>query len=569
MEDIPLILTLLDKSIRQFTLYGREHPQTQLALRDLMARLDEYLTNVGRLELTVKRTELEWKGEAVFRMEKRENNYLQQMYLDGIRRLGFAREITPEELKDFVQVLSRDPGVYESQEDDTVTLFWKKAFRHLFYQTVDVYGGDLVAMFQNNLSEEDMTKEEMDERNYARHFVEKLVAAEPSPGAESVPARAPAKPLPEVPLFHFEVTSENGDRIRKEAQETGIRDFHPELRTVFCEVLETEGESEDLPPLVAAYLAIVAGFVEEGKPTLAAEWMTELRIVETFLAGSPTASAIFDREIDRAFPSEMFTALGKQFAHAFPGTPEEWIAFFRPLKSTAAPIVIELLTHLPQETLHATFTDFLLSDIPGETELYRSQLTSPNWMMIRDMVRILGKLLSGKDLVDALNRVAAHPHPEIRLEVLRVAGPIPGESTHELLRRGLMDSNADVRNAALRFVGQHRDPYFAKPLAKLANADSFLERDPVEKKRWMITLGRCAGTAALPFLEQVLDRVGSTDPEIEVRVAALHGLAEIPDPRAHKALQNAASPLFGSREVKKTARHLLERKTPPKEKDPK
>ncbi len=570
MEVVPLILTLLDKAIRQFSLYGSSHPQAQSAIRDLDARLKDFFGENEKLELAVKRTDLEWKGTAVLTIEKRENNFIQAMFLDGIRTLEWLPLITQEELKNFVSVLSRDQRSYESREDDTVTLFWKKGFQNIRYQTVDIHSGDLNALLRETINEEELTDDQKNDANYIRHFVTRLIEAGgignidiPTVEEEGTPRGEFAEDVRQsVPAERFERDLKETDPLYQEAAAVSHRNVLAEVGLVFAEVLEGEIGTEAFPGLVTSYLQVVMGQLEKGDVALANEWLKRLRGVQLFVGEKELeAYAVIDEEINKAFSVEFFRLLTGRWNGILPSKPEEWTGLLTYVGDHAPAIILEILSAVPQETLHTKWVEFLIERYPKEIDVYTAALTRSEGNVVRDMVRILSLLLPETQLLPILVKVAAHPHAAVRLEVMRAASNIPSDKTTDLHRRAMKDLDEDVRLAALRNISVQKPISMVKTLAEQISKEEFLDRDATEKKRTLVALARCGGDSALEFMNQVVRETPSGDREHELRIAALYGIAEIGGPSAETLLDEYAGKLLWSKELRETARHLKERQS--------
>ena len=97
-KEVALLLTTLDKTIRQFSLYGEQHPQFSSALKELSDRATQCLASCGNIQLKVRPRSLELDEQPLFTLDKRENNYLQEMYLDGIRQIEFIAGVSRKDM---------------------------------------------------------------------------------------------------------------------------------------------------------------------------------------------------------------------------------------------------------------------------------------------------------------------------------------------------------------------------------------------------------------------------------------------------------------------------------------
>lgn len=558
-KEVVLILTLMDKAVRQNTLYGHEHPQSQGAMRDFELRLRDGFPKFQNLSLDVKRTEFEWNGEVVLHIAKRENNYIQQMYVDGVRQLEILPSVSSDELRGLISVLGRDIHGYEVREDDTVTLLWKKGFENIRYQTVDIYSGDRFALLQEINTDEEENKAQAEEQDYLRGFVARLIeggrSIADSPATPNEFESAVAQPLPNEA---FRVDEASLDALRAECEKLQGRDYLSDILTVYCEVLELRSEAETFPRLVDSFLTVIRTQLQEGQVAQAADWLRKLRGVDAHVSHSSVdAHQTIEAALLNMATPELFRTLGQKIASGLSVPTEQWIQFFTYLGSRSAPAICEMLAHFPQETLHSALCEFLISHAPESTDVYGSFLNRAEWMVVRDMVRVLGALGDDRLLLSDFRKAGLNSHPEVRREFVRCLKRFNTKPAYEFLVRAFQDPDEHVRTTAIQIAGNWANSYFAKPLASIVSKEQFTDRPFLEKRRTLVALARCAGSSALEFLTQVTEASGASDAADELRLAALYAIAAIGDEKSRSFLQELAQRRFAGRNLKDAAARLL------------
>jgi hypothetical protein len=567
VEEVPLILTLLDKAVRQHGLYGSDHPLSSGSLTDFHRRLAGFLEKGEPLSLEVRRTHLEWKGDTVFSLQKREGNYIHDMYIDGIRKLDFLPTVTEGELAGLVSVLSRDIKKYQNREEDTVTLLWKKELQGVRYETIDIYAGDLNALLRESflLKSDDKTPQE--ERDFLDHFVNGLLRPEDTEDAPSSPMRRleeefQADVARPVPNERFDPDPDAALRLREEAMRLAERPLDRELCAVFLEVLWTKADEPAFETLVGACLSRIEDHLRQGLIPAAVHWLTQLRELQgELLKTSSFGGGIIEKEILLRLGGELFTELGQLFASGVPGTPVEWVRLLNALGSGGPACACELLRHLNQEAFRTTLVEFLSDHPPADLDQLLDHLKGTDYRLIRDVVRVLARFTDNELVLPALRHVAIAPNAAVRLEVVRAMRGFREPKAKEVLVRAIRDADGDVRRTALHLISKDPDPLFAKPLAQEITSDRILERDASEKRLTIVTLARCGGTATLPFFEQVIESGGPGLSYQELRVAAVHGIAEVNDRKAREILLKISSKLLLGGDVRNAAKSLLLRKT--------
>ncbi len=567
-KEVGLVAILLDKAVRQFMLYGKEHPQFSSVLRDLEARISAYFGGSTDLILDVKRNEFEWRGEPVFKLEKKENNYIQQMYIDGLRQLQFMPSVTQEDLAALVSVMGRDLHNYEVKEDDTVTMLWKKNIQTIRYQTVDTYTIDHFAVFQDlDLDEE---KEGQENRDFLDQFVSQAAGANVSglksdfiPPESKIDDRYKTDEFDiqqSIPFSVFSEDQKEKEQLNLIVEQSEKRDHLAEVQIVFLEVLESKVGESDFKELLSSYLNTVSHFLTEGNLKKASDWLRSLRELQKDLNSKSEEKDFVDQAIIHLCSVSLFQTLAGKFASGVSVHPKDLANFLQQVGPKTCAAICELLAVIPQESLRSVIIDYLIYEAGEERDIYIQSLKRPEWILVRDMVKILGATID-EPRVMIFKFVAIHPHPEVRLEVIRIMKRFTSLPAKEFIRRGLEDGDPSVREFTFQFLARYPDTFFSKPIAREITKEDFFERSFDEKKIACTALAKCGGEAVLEFLEQVANASGSTDSHDELRVASLYGLGEVDHPEATRLLKEFSSKILRNREFREIAKRFFEKKS--------
>lgn len=566
-KEVGLITTFLDKSIRQFILYGRSHPQFQSSLRDFEDRLKIYLEKDSSLVLEVTRAELVWNEEPIFALTKRDKNYIQEMYVDGIRQLQFLPNVTRKELEDFVGVLGRDTEQYEVREDDTVTMLWKTNLQNIRYKSIDIYATERFTFYQELNIEEDLSEDKQQEKHFLDRFISQIVEPDSSKLEDILCTNTNKQSLMfkkeieiAVPKEKFKEMEEQKDRLNGKIQKFLKRDYFDELLVLFSEVLEEKHDLKSLQDLVASYMDVVRTLMEDGNLKKVIEWISSLRAVQEHCSlENPDVISLIDKEIKKICTAKRMHQFGARLESGFPAAPKDVLSFLKLLGSGITPEVLELLSVLKQETLHSTIVNFLTLYGSKNVEVYRRYLKRPEWMLIRDIIRILAILCPETRLYLVLQDMMNRREEQIRLEVIRTMKSFTGPEAREYIKRGISDSAASVRMLSFQLITRAPAPTFSKTIAKEITKENFVARSLEEKKKACVALAKCAESQSLGFLEQVLRRSRSGSFEDDLRIGALYGISEIQNEDALRVLKEFSSKVFLKKNVRDVAKRLLER----------
>jgi hypothetical protein len=130
-------LLSLSRAARSFTLYDPANKVVRQLIGDFREKFARALETHGALTFEVHPFELALGKDVVYVEKDRERSLAFRLFRDGVRRLGFAREVAWEELLRLLEILSiRFTGVRQ-QEDDFVTLLRKAGFRGISVTAIE------------------------------------------------------------------------------------------------------------------------------------------------------------------------------------------------------------------------------------------------------------------------------------------------------------------------------------------------------------------------------------------------------------------------------------------------
>ncbi len=145
-QEVAQILYDLAKTSRSFGFYARNNKAISRFLDDLFSSLTSFLEGSGTLGLGVAADRFIFDGQVVYYDSDRESGLPFRLYRDGVRRLSLDTGLTRVEMEDFLELLARRPSTgRDAEEDDLVTMLWRRSFDHIRYQAVEGFTHDLHA----------------------------------------------------------------------------------------------------------------------------------------------------------------------------------------------------------------------------------------------------------------------------------------------------------------------------------------------------------------------------------------------------------------------------------------
>ncbi len=205
-------------------------------------------------------------------------------------------------------------------------------------------------------------------------------------------------------------------------------------------------------------------------------------------------------------------------------------------------LVIEYLGLAPKWSERELWMQ-ILEGIGGDAQkmIVRS-LKDERWYLVRNLLIILGKNLDPQS-IKVINQLTEHPHPKVRLEVMRILFSCNPATANRQLLKELQSDDPEACLSAIQIADLSRDPavlsILHKNLANIPDSETDLEL----KKQTVRTLTRIGHKESLPVFRRVLHKQSLLASR---RIKQLHAeifqnLALFPGSSADKLLQELNS----------------------------
>ena len=204
--------------------------------------------------------------------------------------------------------------------------------------------------------------------------------------------------------------------------------------------------------------------------------------------------------------------------------------------------VIEFLGLAPKWSERQLWME-ILEGIGGDAQqMIIRFLNDERWYLVRNLLIILGKELDPSTL-KAIHKLIDHPHPKVRLEVMRnLFSCNPATANRQLLKE-LNSQDPEALSAAIQIADLSRDPNVLSILHKQLGTSIDSDTDLEIKKQIVKTLTRIGNKESLPILRRILQKQGLLVSRRvkQLQVEILQNLALFPGNSADKLLKELAS----------------------------
>ncbi len=199
--------------------------------------------------------------------------------------------------------------------------------------------------------------------------------------------------------------------------------------------------------------------------------------------------------------------------------------------------VIEYLGLAPKWSERQLWMD-VLEGIGGDAQqvIIRS-LKDERWFLVRNLLIVLGKDLAPTNVKEIFH-LTEHPHPKVRLEVMRILFSCNPATANRQLLKELLNEDPEAQLSAIQIADLSRDPRVLEILHKKLSAAPNNDINLEIQKEITRTLTRIGHKESLPALRRILHKQGLlvSRRTKQLHVEILQNLALFPGASADKLL---------------------------------
>jgi HD-GYP domain-containing protein (c-di-GMP phosphodiesterase class II) len=130
MEKVSLFLQRIASSIQVCNLYNSKHPRFERSLTESYQLLKEILSREKEIVIGLVKGEFSYKDEIFFELSRRLESLVKLLSSKDIHRLTFTKDITFEELADFIKLLVEKKDLSKQQ--------FSKEFQRFNFKNIDI-----------------------------------------------------------------------------------------------------------------------------------------------------------------------------------------------------------------------------------------------------------------------------------------------------------------------------------------------------------------------------------------------------------------------------------------------
>jgi HEAT repeat protein len=520
------LLKAFVKAVRAHQLYlpnNPMHARSLEAVRDAFAKLWQ---QTDEIDLHVVETRLEWEGRVVLDEEGRtSDNIAWLLYKDGIRELKMLEGFEQEELGVFFNLLQRVRKATDD-DDDLLTLMWEREFVTLQYRYVD-------------LTQESGTGIESMERAEQKEKI--LSPAQAEAGLEST--QSSIAKMDEFDQTLYFLDDGEVEYLHNEIKREFATDLRPAVIASLLDTFETQKDPtvrEEICGLLDYFLLVLLSSAQYRNAAylLREAAVTANRAPEVLDAHKQRLIQLGELMSDPKPLGQLLQALEDSPLRAPQRELDELFGILQPRALETILSWIGRSSNPPLKMLLEVGATRLASS--NSAELIRL-IGSEDEAVVLEAIRRAAALKSPA-AVPALGKMLTVGETEMRLAAVTALTNIGSAGAMQMLERGLIDEERDVRIVAVRALGA-RNARAALPRVEAAiKGKELRESNLTEKMAFFEAYGLLAGDAGVPLLDGLLNAKGfmGKKDDSETRACAAMALGKINSPKAAESLNRAA-----------------------------
>jgi hypothetical protein len=493
---------------------------------------------VGEVQLVVLESQLRCEDQVVFESADRTDSLSFLLYRDGIRRLSFSPGLELQELQAFLRCLNR-VALLTNDQDDLVTLLWEQDFHSIRYFAI-----------------EELARTE----SYPR-LSDQLATGESSEaGAAGQPAEAVSldlkQPVSTVPVEACRLASGEIETLQKQLAVEEQQPFRQLVSELALELVLLEDGEEEQGEISEEIVEIADRLIADGDVAELMGMHEHIEGLATMIFPRAASAQKLSLELTLSLSEpERFEKLMERVEVVHAPRPEALTVFLARLGPPARDQLLPWMGRFSSPPYRRAVTGALLFLEDGGLGVLRDRLpigpppVEPqerlhHRQLVREVVHALSRH-SPDTALPFLEQLLLSPDPETRRESFLSASRVAEERVVSLCLERLVDSDPEVRTAALDTLVKKGRSDLGLPILERSTASEGFERLALlEKRRLFAAVAKLSGESALDPFEKLLnareDHWFQKQKDREFVEAVAHGIRMVGGPRAMRMLEDAS-----------------------------
>ncbi len=514
-----VILTMV-KTSKALKMYLPNNPLVAKFIDEVTERMGRHLDLYGEFKIDIDQFELKYKGKKIYENRDPRESMAFRLYFDGIRYLIFSKGIEETELWDFLDIVGKERP--HDLDDDVVTLLWEKNLPHLTYILAEDFlefetAGSVMA---GPASQQD--------KIYGLY--------------RAIPPDSVAPPVALIPQSILLLTAEESEWLKKAREADEKRQPLDEVIQILTSILIGERDEQIFGEFVEIMTKLTENLLSSGQIRYAVNLIKFLGS----LAGNDQLPAskrgVLTGSIGTIYSKEATEVLARTINTTEEITAEELVEILTIFGKPAIVWMCEFLGRVEKMKMRKVVIQVLIEFGHDKPAVFYPYLADPRWFVVRNMAFILGRIADSAAL-EPLVALISHKEPQVRKEVLNYLERTAEPKARTYLMKFLRDDSSSLRIRALQVLVSTKSVFALKPIAAIASAEQFQEKDIAEKLAVFEAMGALGDGQMLPLFRDMLMKKFwfNKAREKESVICAVAGLVKVKSGAARQLLEEASA----------------------------
>lgn len=477
------ILQNIIKSKKTIRMYPRNNPIYVKTLEDSYSKFRSFFDYRDNLSLKIKQNSIYYDAEQIYYNPDKEDNLALFFFKDGLREITFKSGLLPDELEEFLKIISLDFD-RDAIDDDIVTLLWEKDFQNIHYIVDEAFLIDADEEDYQAKTEEKAKERVTDVDDLMKAYTDGFMGSD-------------VKTISVVPL-----TDNDLHTLVKELEKDSVDKTGKLFSIIFEMICQNEGRS-DLDEALLFLKDAIRYAMKHGEIRGILDVMKRSRgVIDDPLSTDE------EKKLMKALPyflgdEEIVGYLADVLDSGIEIDGKVFEEFTKCLEKNSIPPLVkylgELATIRARKYVIEALTVIGRKDVPTLAK----GLDDQRWYVVRNIIYILRKI-ADKRGVEYLLRIARHSDIRVRKEVIKTLGELGGREVVQTLRECLDDADMQVRVTAAKAFASIGSEAAKKIMLEKISGKDFKDKNFEEKREFFEVISRWKDSEVIDFLMKIL-----------------------------------------------------------------
>jgi hypothetical protein len=477
------ILQNIIKSKKTIRMYPQNNPVYVKTLEDSYSKLRSFFDYKDNLSLKIKQNSIYYDAEQIYYNPDKEDNLALFFFKDGLREITFKSGLLPDELEEFLKIISLDFD-RDAIDDDIVTLLWEKDFQNIHYIVDEAFLIDADEEDYQAKTEEKAKEKVTDVDDLMKAYTDGFMGSD-------------VKTISVVPL-----TDNDLHTLVKELEKDSVDKTEKLFSIIFEMIYQKEGRS-DLDEALLFLKDTIRYAMKHGEIRVILDVMKKSRGV----IDDPSMTDE-EKKLMKALPyflgdEEIVGYLADVLESGIEIDGKVFEEFTNCLEKNSIPPLVKYLGELATIRARKYVIEALTVIGRRDVPTLAKGLDDQRWYVVRNIIYILRKI-ADKRGVEYLLRIARHADIRVRKEVIKTLGELGGREVVQTLRECLDDADMQVRVTAAKAFASIGSEAAKKIMLEKISGKDFKDKNFEEKREFFEVISRWKDSEVFDFLMKIL-----------------------------------------------------------------